>query len=54
MLAKLTVKNQLTLPKAIVQKFEGVEYFDSKALALQSRMSRTQSPGPVKASERCQ
>ncbi|MGA7832456.1 MAG: hypothetical protein WCA21_15970 [Terracidiphilus sp.] len=28
MLAKLTVKNQLTLPKAIVTHFKGVEYFD--------------------------
>ncbi len=28
MLAKLTSKNQLTLPKAIVASFEGVEYFD--------------------------
>ncbi len=28
MLAKLTVKNQLTLPKAIALQFSGVEYFD--------------------------
>jgi hypothetical protein len=28
MLAKLTVKNQLTLPKAVVTRFAGVEYFD--------------------------
>ncbi|HME57023.1 MAG TPA: hypothetical protein VKF63_01700 [Terracidiphilus sp.] len=28
MLAKLTVKNQLTLPKAVVSRFGGVEYFD--------------------------
>jgi hypothetical protein len=28
MLAKLTVKNQLTLPKAVVTRFKGVEYFD--------------------------
>ncbi|MEW5764616.1 MAG: AbrB/MazE/SpoVT family DNA-binding domain-containing protein [Acidobacteriota bacterium] len=27
MFAKRTAKNQLTLPKAIAQKFEGVEYF---------------------------
>jgi hypothetical protein len=27
-LAKLTVKNQLTLPKAVVKSFAGVEYFD--------------------------
>ena len=27
MLAKKTSKNQLTLPKAIVSRFEGVEYF---------------------------
>jgi hypothetical protein len=28
MLAKLTVKNQLTLPKAIVTQFKGVEHFE--------------------------
>lgn len=28
MLAKLTSKNQLTLPKAIMAGFDGVEYFD--------------------------
>jgi hypothetical protein len=28
MLAKLTVKNQLTLPKAVITRFRGVEYFD--------------------------
>ena len=28
MLAKLTVKNQLTLPKAVAAHFGGVEYFD--------------------------
>lgn len=28
MLAKKTVKNQLTLPKAVVSRFAGVEYFD--------------------------
>ncbi len=28
MLAKLTSKNQLTLPKAILAAFEGVEYFE--------------------------
>jgi hypothetical protein len=28
MLAKLTVKNQLTLPKAVATRFRGVEYFD--------------------------
>jgi hypothetical protein len=28
MLAKLTVKNQLTLPKAVAKQFAGVEYFD--------------------------
>jgi hypothetical protein len=28
MLAKMTVKNQLTLPKAVVTQFRGVEYFD--------------------------
>lgn len=28
MLAKKTVKNQLTLPKAVATRFAGVEYFD--------------------------
>ena len=28
MLAKLTVKNQLTLPKAVAKQFSGVEYFE--------------------------
>lgn len=28
MLAKMTVKNQLTLPKAVASRFVGVEYFD--------------------------
>ena len=28
MLAKLTSKNQITLPKAVMAGFEGVEYFD--------------------------
>ena len=28
MLAKLTSKNQLTLPKAVVAAFQGSEYFD--------------------------
>jgi bifunctional DNA-binding transcriptional regulator/antitoxin component of YhaV-PrlF toxin-antitoxin module len=28
MLAKLTTKNQLTLPKAVATQFTGVEYFD--------------------------
>ena len=28
MLTKLTVKNQLTLPKAVASQFKGVEYFD--------------------------
>jgi cysteinyl-tRNA synthetase len=28
MLAKKTVKNQITLPKAVITRFEGVEYFD--------------------------
>ena len=28
MLAKLTSKNQITLPKALVSKFPGAEYFD--------------------------
>jgi bifunctional DNA-binding transcriptional regulator/antitoxin component of YhaV-PrlF toxin-antitoxin module len=28
MLAKLTVKNQLTLPKAVAKQFPGVEHFE--------------------------
>jgi hypothetical protein len=28
MLAKLTTKNQLTLPKAVATRFPGVEYFE--------------------------
>ncbi len=28
MLAKLTAKNQISLPKAVVKNFPGVEYFD--------------------------
>ena len=28
MLAKLTSKNQLTLPKGVMTNFEGVDYFD--------------------------
>jgi hypothetical protein len=28
MLAKKTVKNQITLPKAVVTRFKGVDYFD--------------------------
>jgi hypothetical protein len=28
MLAKLTTKNQLTLPKAVATRFSGVEYFE--------------------------
>lgn len=28
MLAKITTKNQLTLPKAVATRFQGIEYFD--------------------------
>jgi len=28
MLAKLTTKNQLTLPRDIVKEFQGIKYFD--------------------------
>ena len=28
MLAKKTIKNQITLPKAVITRFKGVEYFD--------------------------
>ena len=31
MLAKLTVRNQLTIPKEIARQFPGVEYFDVTA-----------------------
>ncbi len=31
MLAKLTSKNQLTLPKAIISQFPGAEYFEVRA-----------------------
>jgi virulence-associated protein VagC len=31
MLAKRTVKNQITLPKAVASQFPGVEYFEVKA-----------------------
>ena len=31
MLAKITSKNQLTLPKAIVKEFPGTDYFDIQA-----------------------
>ena len=38
MLAKLTVKNQLTLPKAVASQFPGVQYFevstDGRAITL--------------------
>ena len=33
MLAKITSKNQLTLPKAIVKEFPGTDYFDVQAQA---------------------
>ena len=29
MLAKITSKNQITLPRKIVQEFVGIEYFDA-------------------------
>ena len=31
MLAKLTSKNQLTLPKAVVREFPGTRYFEVRA-----------------------
>lgn len=31
MLAKLTAKNQLTLPKAVVSRFPGARYFEVRA-----------------------
>ena len=33
MLAKLTSKNQLTLPKAVVREFPGARYFEVRAEA---------------------
>ncbi len=29
MLAKLTSKNQITLPRKVIQEFKGIEYFDA-------------------------
>jgi hypothetical protein len=29
MLAKLTTKNQITLPRKVIQEFRGIEYFDA-------------------------
>lgn len=29
MLAKLTSKNQITLPREVVKEFKGIEYFDA-------------------------
>jgi len=29
MLAKLTTKNQITLPRDVVKEFKGIEYFDA-------------------------
>jgi hypothetical protein len=45
MLAKRTVKNQITLPKAVLAPFDGVEYFevstDGSAIVLKpQRLSR--------------
>jgi len=31
MLCKRTVKNQITLPKKIMDRFKGVEYFDAES-----------------------
>lgn len=31
MMAKLTAKNQITLPKAVVRDFVGIQYFEVKA-----------------------
>ena len=31
MLAKRIVKNQITLPKAVVSRFKGIEYFEVEA-----------------------
>ncbi len=31
MLAKITSKNQLTLPKSLISEFSGTEYFDVKS-----------------------
>jgi hypothetical protein len=30
MLAKLTTKNQITLPRDVVKEFKGIDYFDAK------------------------
>jgi hypothetical protein len=29
MLAKLTTKNQITLPREVIKEFKGIEYFDA-------------------------
>jgi len=30
MLAKLTTKNQITLPREVIKAFKGIEYFDAE------------------------
>jgi len=48
MLAKLTVKNQLTLPKAVAARFNGVEYFDVSTDGPRSCSSRFGPARPMK------
>jgi hypothetical protein len=51
MLAKKTVKNQITLPKAIASRFPGVEYFEVSAQedAIVLRPLRRSRAGEVRA-----
>jgi len=51
MLAKKTVKNQITLPKAIASRFPGVEYFEvsTQEDAIVLRPLRRSRAGEVRA-----
>ena len=51
MLAKKTVKNQVTLPKAVVTRFAGVEYFDvsTDGVCIVLRPLRESRAGEVRA-----
>ena len=50
MLAKLTTKNQLTLPKAVASRFPGVEYFevDTDGVAITLKPLRTSKADEVR------
>lgn len=53
MLAKKTVKNQITLPKKIVERFPSVSYFDVRVeegeIVLRPVDVERRSPGDVRA-----